>query len=173
MFRGLGAHSNGARGGWPCPSEARQPVPPLQLAVRGRAPRPRTATHGHTKAWMEATCSYLAKQTSILEAIQHHSTCSVPPLPQGLQPLKTTRLMLLLRRRSVQAAKAIEQNSNEASTRLKREVIQALCGICHDAKPSRAFVVVCSSCWDGFAQNSDGRCPDCRQDVQFSFPVLI
>ena len=94
----------------------------------------------------------------------------------------------------LEAAKLVEENSyrlvseqlvvNEAllkeTARLKQELVEAgaQCVICQDAKPSRAFVpcghvCLCSSCWEDFARNGDGRCPNCRQDVQFSFSVFI
>ena len=50
-----------------------------------------------------------------------------------------------------------------------------------DAKPSKAFVpcghaCVCIACWNGLVQSGSGRssaCPNCRREVQFSFPVFI
>ena len=73
---------------------------------------------------------------------------------------------------------AVNEALLQETTRLKREVTQALCVVCQDAKPSKAFVpcghvCVCSSCWDSLARNGDGRCPNCRRDVQFSFSVFI
>eukprot|EP00435_Cladocopium_sp_Y103_P011879 s553_g3.t1 len=63
------------------------------------------------------------------------------------------------------------------TARLKRTLAEARaqCVICQDAKPSQAFVpcghvCVCLSCWDRLAQNG-GKCPNCRQNIEFSFSV--
>eukprot|EP00435_Cladocopium_sp_Y103_P068221 s526_g31.t1 len=76
---------------------------------------------------------------------------------------------------------AVNETLLDETARLKQkltEAAEAQCVICRDAKPSRAFVpcghvCVCISCWDGFARNGGQRCPNCRRDVQFSFPVFI
>lgn len=93
-----------------------------------------------------------------------------------------------------QQVKGVEQNSelliseqlavnevlHKETARLKRELREAQCVICLNAKPSKAFipcghVCVCASCWDGFAQNGGSQlaCPACRRAVDFAHTVFI
>ena len=111
------------------------------------------------------------KKTAMRETQDDHKLKAAKVMEQNSQQLISEQLAV--NTTLLQETARLKQKLGEAA-----EAAQAPCVICRDAAPSRAFVpcghvCLCSSCWARFEQNGGGRCPKCRQDVQFSFPVFI